>query len=45
MKVYGRDNDVLVWSVVFIDLEKSPQGGGRVLSCDLDEKRVAVKWA
>lgn len=37
-----RDNGVLgkqaVWSVVFIDLEKGPQGGRLALSCDLDEE-------
>lgn len=46
MEVYGRDDAVLgklaVWSVVFIDLEKGPQGGRLVLSYDLDEKRVVV---
>lgn len=46
MKVYGRDNGVLgklaVWSVIFIDLEKGPQGDRLVLSYDLDEKRVVV---
>ena len=43
MKVCMRDNGILgklaVWSVVFIHLEKGPQGGRWVLSCDLEMER------
>lgn len=43
MDVCRRDNGVLGklagWSVAFIDLEKGPQGGRWVLSCDLEMER------